>query len=37
MTKDLARLIGPNAPALTTQQFLEKLNVNLKAAFKAIS
>ncbi len=37
MTKDLACLIGPNTPFLTTQQFLEKLDLNLKAAFTAVS
>ncbi|MCH9634113.1 MAG: Isocitrate dehydrogenase [NADP] [Chlamydiae bacterium] len=31
MTNDLARLVGPGAPSLTTQQFLDKLNQNLKA------
>ena len=30
MTKDLARLVGPNTPHLTTNQFLEKLDENLK-------
>jgi len=32
MTKDLALLIGPEQPWLTTGQFLEKLDENLKAA-----
>lgn len=32
MTKDLALLIGPNTPYLTTNEFLEKLNQNLKSA-----
>jgi isocitrate dehydrogenase len=32
MTKDLALLIGPNQPWLTTNQFLDKLDQNLKAA-----
>jgi isocitrate dehydrogenase len=32
MTKDLALLIGPEHPWLTTNQFLSKLDVNLKAA-----
>ncbi len=32
MTKDLALLIGPEQPWLTTSQFLEKLDENLKAA-----
>jgi isocitrate dehydrogenase len=32
MTKDLAHLIGPRQPWLTTQQFLTKLDQNLKAA-----
>ena len=32
MTKDLAFLIGPDQPWLTTQQFLDKLDENLKRA-----
>ncbi|MCR4377613.1 MAG: NADP-dependent isocitrate dehydrogenase [Rhodospirillales bacterium] len=32
MTKDLALLIGPDQAWMTTTQFLEKLNENLKAA-----
>ncbi len=32
MTKDLALLIGPDQPWLTTQQFLAKLDENLQAA-----
>ena len=32
MTKDLAILIGPDQPWLTTNQFLEKLNEGLKKA-----
>jgi isocitrate dehydrogenase len=32
MTKDLALLIGPDAPWLTTEQFLDKLAANLQAA-----
>ena len=32
MTKDLALLIGPDQPWLTTQKFLEKLDGNLKKA-----
>jgi isocitrate dehydrogenase len=32
MTKDLALLIGPNQAWLTTNQFLDKLDQNLKAA-----
>jgi isocitrate dehydrogenase len=32
MTKDLALLIGPDAPWLTTEQFLDKLAANLAAA-----
>ena len=32
MTKDLAILIGPDQPWLTTQQFLDKLDENLKKA-----
>ena len=31
MTKDLAVLIGPEQPWLTTNQFLDKLDENLKA------
>ena len=31
MTKDLARLVGPNQEWLTTEQFLEALDENLKA------
>ena len=32
MTKDLAILIGPDQPWMTTQQFLDKLDENLKKA-----
>jgi isocitrate dehydrogenase len=32
MTKDLALLIGPNQPWLTTEQFLDALDTNLQAA-----
>ena len=32
MTSDLARLIGKDTPSLTTNQFLEKLDENLKKA-----
>ncbi|MCH9632672.1 MAG: Isocitrate dehydrogenase [NADP] [Chlamydiae bacterium] len=32
MTKDLARLISPETPSLTTTQFLEKIDENLKKA-----
>jgi isocitrate dehydrogenase len=32
MTKDLALLIGPDAPYLTTEEFLSALNKNLQAA-----
>jgi len=32
MTKDLAILIGPNQPWLNTQQFLDKIDQNLKKA-----
>jgi len=32
MTKDLAILIGPNEPSMTTRQFLDKLDVGLKQA-----
>jgi isocitrate dehydrogenase len=34
MTKDLALLIGPDQPWLTTTQFLDKLNENLAKAMK---
>jgi isocitrate dehydrogenase len=34
MTKDLAVLIGPEQPWLTTQQFLDRLDQNLKTAYK---
>ena len=32
MTKDLAILIGPNEPSMTTRQFLDKLDESLKMA-----
>jgi isocitrate dehydrogenase len=32
MTQDLARLIGPNTPSLTTEEFLDKLESNLRFA-----
>jgi isocitrate dehydrogenase len=32
MTKDLALLIGPNQPWLSTQKFLDKIDENLRAA-----
>ena len=35
MTKDLALLIGPDQPYMTTSQFLEKLDANLQTAMKA--
>ncbi|MEK0082722.1 NADP-dependent isocitrate dehydrogenase [Benzoatithermus flavus] len=35
MTKDLAVLIGPDQPWLTTTQFLDKLDENLKARMSA--
>ena len=34
MTKDLSLLIAPDAPFLTTQGFLDKLDEGLKAAMK---
>ena len=34
MTKDLALLIGKNAPRLNTQDFLDKIDANLKIAMK---
>src|SRR5262245_32639081 len=35
MTKDLAILIGPNQPHLTTEQFLDALDANLKTKMSA--
>jgi isocitrate dehydrogenase len=35
MTKDLALLIGPDAPWLTTEKFLEAINANLQRAMAA--
>ncbi len=35
MTKDLAILVGPEQPWLTTQEFLAALDTNLQAAMKA--
>lgn len=35
MTKDLALLVGPDQPWLTTMGFLEKVDENLKAALEA--
>ena len=32
MTKDLALLIGPDAPWLTTEEFLAAIDENLRAA-----
>ena len=32
MTKDLALLVGDDAPWLTTTEFLDKLDENLKTA-----
>jgi isocitrate dehydrogenase len=32
MTKDLALLIGPDAPWLTTEQFLDAIDENLQKA-----
>lgn len=32
MTRDLAILIGPDHPWLTTNQFLDKLDTNVKKA-----
>ena len=32
MTKDLAALIGPDQPWLTTEQFLEAVDKNLQTA-----
>ena len=34
MTKDLATLIGPDQPWLTTDQFLDKLEENLRKAME---
>ena len=35
MTKDLALLIGPDAPFLTTEEFLAALDENLRASMAA--
>ena len=35
MTKDLAILIGPDQPWLTTEQFLDKLDENLQKIMAA--
>jgi isocitrate dehydrogenase len=35
MTKDLAILIGPNEPSMTTRQFLDKLDAGLKQAMES--
>jgi len=35
MTKDLALLVGADAPFLTTQEFLDALDENLRAAIAA--
>jgi isocitrate dehydrogenase len=35
MTKDLALLIGPDAPWLTTEGFLDALAANLRSAIAA--
>jgi len=35
MTKDLALLIGPQTPYLTTQDFLDALDANLRAAMRS--
>jgi isocitrate dehydrogenase len=34
MTKDLALLVAPDAPWLTTEEFLQALDTNLQAAMK---
>ena len=34
MTKDLAILVGPDQPWLTTQEFLAALDTNLQAKMK---
>jgi isocitrate dehydrogenase len=36
MTKDLALLVGPDTPYLTTQEFLAALDANLQLAMKSI-
>ena len=36
MTKDLALLVGPDTPYLTTEEFLAALDENLRAAMAAI-
>jgi isocitrate dehydrogenase len=35
MTKDLALLVGPDTPFLTTEEFLAALAENLRAAMAA--
>ena len=35
MTKDLAILIGPHQPWMTTEQFFEQVRVNLETAMGA--
>ena len=35
MTKDLALLIGPDQGWMTTQEFLDKLDANLKVAMQS--
>ena len=36
MTKDLALLVGPDTPYLNTQEFLDALDGNLRAAMANI-
>jgi len=36
MTKDLAMLIGPSQPSLTTNQFMDKVDENLKKALSRV-
>jgi isocitrate dehydrogenase len=35
MTKDLAILVGPDQPWMTTEQFFEAIRANLESAMKA--
>jgi isocitrate dehydrogenase len=37
MTKDLALLIGPDAPWLTTEQFLDALDAGLRREMEAVA
>ena len=37
MTKDLALLVGPDQPWLTTEEFLAAIDENLQAAMAGVS